>query len=84
MQLEQMLTSATKQKQWHIGHGRFGSHNQDIFKKHVTSERTKHATNLSLKLLIDFLGVHGFNPDILTLVKIGAIGNTRLQTIYYQ
>ena len=47
-------------------------------RKHVTLKRTKHATNFSFKFLNDFLEVRGFSPDILTLVKKGAIGNTRL------
>ena len=79
-----MLTSATKQKQWHRTGSVRVAEPEHILKKHVTSKRTKRATNFSFKLLIDFLEVRGFSPDILTLVKKGAIKNTRLLLIYYQ
>ena len=49
-------------------------------RKHVTLKRTKHATNFSFKFLSDFLEVRGFSPDILTWMKKGTIGNTRLRS----
>ena len=62
-----MLMSATKQKQWHsAGSVCVAGPGYKFKMKHVTSKRTKHATNFSLKLLIDFLEVCGFRSDILT------------------
>ena len=79
-----MLTSATKQKHWHRTGSVWVAGPGQIKKNHVTSKRKKHATNFSFKLLVDLLEVRGFSPDILTLMKKGAVGNTRLLLIYYQ
>ena len=46
-----MLTSATKQKEWHRAWSVWVAGPGHIFKKNVTSKRTKHGTNFSLKLL---------------------------------
>ena len=54
-----MLTSATKQKQW-LRAGMVWVAGPG----HVTSKRTKYATNFSFKLLNDFIDVRGFSPDI--------------------
>ena len=52
------------------GQGRFGSEDPNIFKeKHLSSKRTKHATNFSLKILIDFLEVRGLSADIISLTR---------------
>ena len=61
-----MLTSGTKQKQWHRTGSVWVAGPGHLKKKNVTSKRTNHATNISLKLLIDVLEVRGFNPNILT------------------
>ena len=80
----EMLTSATGSGQvlvsvWVTGPGH-------IFSKitHDTSKRAKNATNFSFKFLNDFHEVCGLSPDILTLVKKEAMGNTRILLIYYQ
>ena len=54
-----MLTSATKQKQW-LRAGMVWVEEPG----HVTSKRTKRATNFRFKLLNDFIEFRGFSPDI--------------------
>ena len=78
MQLERHVDVCNKTKTMAQDRVCLGRRARTYFKKkHVTSKKTKCATNFSFKLLIDFLEVRGFSPDILTLVKKGAIGNTR-------
>ena len=61
----EILTSASAQ-----GQGWFRSEGPNIFKeKHLSSRRTKHATNFSLKILINFLEVRGFSAAILNLTR---------------
>ena len=57
----EMLTSATKQKQWlRVGLVWVAGPG------HVTSKKTKHATNFRFNLLHvkDFIEFRGFSPDI--------------------
>ena len=56
------------------GQGRFGSQDQGIFKKKITLKRTKHATNLSLKINMIFLNFVNLAP-IFNFSGKKAIGN---------
>ena len=70
MQLEQSVDVCNKTKIMAQGKVGLGRRTRTYFKKtHLTWKITKHAINFSLKILNDFLEVHGFSPNILTLVR---------------